>query len=36
MAAAIDVTSLGIRYNLRLTRKNTVRESFKNLSVRRE
>jgi ABC-2 type transport system ATP-binding protein len=36
VASAIDVKSLGIRYNLRLTRKNTVRESFKNLSVRRD
>ena len=35
MTAAIDVRSLGIRYNLRLTRKNTVRETFKNLARRR-
>ncbi len=35
MAAAVDVRSLGIRYNLRLTRKNTVRETFKNLARRR-
>jgi ABC-2 type transport system ATP-binding protein len=33
--AAIDVRVLGVRYNLRLTRKNTVRESFKNLARRR-
>ncbi len=32
---AIDVRVLGVRYNLRLTRKNTVRESFKNLARRR-
>ncbi len=32
---AIDVRSLGIRYNLRLTRRNTVRETFKNLTRRR-
>ena len=35
MGAAVDVRSLGIRYNLRLTRKNTVRESFKNMARRR-
>jgi ABC-2 type transport system ATP-binding protein len=35
VAAAIDVRSLGIRYNLRLTRKNTVFSSFKNLARRR-
>ena len=33
---AIDVNELGIRYNLRLTRKNTVRESFRNLARRHE
>ena len=33
---AIDVQDLGVRYNLRLTRKNTVRGSFKNLARRRE
>lgn len=33
--AAIDVRMLGVRYNLRLTRKNTVRESFKNMARRR-
>ena len=36
MPDAIDVRVLGVRYNLRLTRKNTVRESFKNLARRRE
>ena len=36
MAAAIDVRSLGIRYNLRLNRRNTIRESFRNLPRRRE
>ena len=35
MAPAVSVRSLGIRYNLRLTRKNTVRESFKNLARRK-
>ncbi len=35
MAPAIDVRSLGIRYNLRLTRKNTVHATFKNLARRR-
>jgi ABC-type polysaccharide/polyol phosphate transport system ATPase subunit len=35
VAAAVDVRSLGIRYNLRLTKKNTVRTSFKNLTKRR-
>ncbi|MGZ3641662.1 MAG: ABC transporter ATP-binding protein [Candidatus Limnocylindrales bacterium] len=34
MRSAIDVRTLGVRYNLRLTRKNTLRESFKNLSRR--
>jgi ABC-2 type transport system ATP-binding protein len=34
MAAAIEVQALGVRYNLRLNRKNTVRESFKNLGKR--
>ena len=34
MAPAVSVRSLGIRYNLRLTRKNTVRETFKNLARR--
>ena len=34
-APAVDVRYLGIRYNLRLTRKNTVRESFKNMARRR-
>jgi ABC-type polysaccharide/polyol phosphate transport system ATPase subunit len=33
---AIDVHDLGIRYNLRLTRKTTVRESFKNMLRRRD
>ncbi|HEY5629305.1 MAG TPA: ABC transporter ATP-binding protein [Candidatus Limnocylindrales bacterium] len=36
MKPAIEVKTLGIRYNLRLTRKNTVRESFKNLASRRD
>jgi ABC-2 type transport system ATP-binding protein len=35
MQPAIDVHVLGVRYNLRLTRRNTVRESFKNLARRR-
>lgn len=35
MPAAIDVRTLGIRYNLRLTRKNTVFATFKNLARRR-
>ncbi len=35
MPSAVDVRSLGIRYNLRLTRKNTVFQSFKNLARRR-
>lgn len=33
---AIDVRGLGIRYNLRLTRRTTVRESFKNVLKRHE
>jgi len=33
---AIDVRGLGIRYNLRLTRKTTVRESFRDALKRRE
>ena len=33
---AIDVDGLGVRYNLRLTRKTTVRDSFKNLTKRKE
>ena len=33
---AIDVAGLGIRYNLRLTRRTTVRESFKNALRRHE
>jgi ABC-type polysaccharide/polyol phosphate transport system ATPase subunit len=33
---AIDVRGLGIRYNLRLTRKTTVRESFKSALTRHE
>ena len=33
---AIDVDNLGVRYNLRLTRKTTVRDSFKNLTKRKE
>jgi len=32
---AIDVRMLGVRYNLRLTRRNTVRDSFRNLARRR-
>ncbi len=32
MAAAIEVKRLGVRYNLRLHRKNTVRETFKNMT----
>jgi ABC-type polysaccharide/polyol phosphate transport system ATPase subunit len=31
---AINVEHLGVRYNLRLTRRNTVRESFKNAARR--
>jgi ABC-2 type transport system ATP-binding protein len=34
MAPAIEVRTLGIRYNLRLTKKNTIRESFKNAARR--
>lgn len=34
MAASIEVRRLGVRYNLRLNRKNTVRETFKNLASR--
>jgi ABC-type polysaccharide/polyol phosphate transport system ATPase subunit len=33
---AIDAVGLGIRYNLRLTRKTTVRDSFRNLRRRPE
>jgi ABC-type polysaccharide/polyol phosphate transport system ATPase subunit len=33
---AIDVDRLGVRYNLRLTRQTTVRNSFKNLLKRHE
>jgi ABC-type polysaccharide/polyol phosphate transport system ATPase subunit len=33
---AIEVEGLGIRYNLRLTRKTTVRESFRNMLRRSE
>ncbi len=33
---AIDVQDLGVRYNLRLTRKTTVRGSFRNLARRHE
>jgi ABC-2 type transport system ATP-binding protein len=33
---AIDVERLGVRYNLRLTRQTTVRNSFKNLLKRQE
>jgi len=33
---AIDVERLGVRYNLRLTRQTTVRNSFKNLLKRHE
>jgi len=33
---AIDVDGLGVRYNLRLTRKTTVRDTFKNLAKRKE
>ena len=33
---AIDVTNLGVRYNLRFTRQTTVRTSFKNLLRRSE
>jgi ABC-type polysaccharide/polyol phosphate transport system ATPase subunit len=35
MHPAISVRMLGVRYNLRLTRRNTVRESFKNMARRR-
>jgi ABC-type polysaccharide/polyol phosphate transport system ATPase subunit len=35
MEPAIDVRTLGVRYNLRLTRKNTVREAFKGMARRR-
>ena len=31
---AIEVSDLGIKYNLRLTRRNTLRDSFKNLRSR--
>ncbi len=34
MQPAIEVHTLGVRYNLRLTRKNTLRESFKNMARR--
>lgn len=34
MRPAIDVRSLGVRYNLRLTRRNTLRQSFRNLPHR--
>jgi ABC-type polysaccharide/polyol phosphate transport system ATPase subunit len=34
--AIIDVRSLGVRYSLRLTRKNTVRQSFTNLFRRND
>jgi homopolymeric O-antigen transport system ATP-binding protein len=33
---AIDVSNLGIRYNLRLTRQTTIRTSFRDLLKRRE
>jgi ABC-type polysaccharide/polyol phosphate transport system ATPase subunit len=33
---AIDVGHLGVRYNLRLTRKNTVRAAFRNVGRRQE
>jgi ABC-type polysaccharide/polyol phosphate transport system ATPase subunit len=33
---AIDVGHLGVRYNLRLTRKNTVRAAFRNIARRQE
>ncbi len=32
--AAIEAVDLGVRYNLRLTRKNTVRQSFRSLTTR--
>ncbi|HEX9549503.1 MAG TPA: ABC transporter ATP-binding protein [Candidatus Limnocylindrales bacterium] len=35
MDQAIDVRTLGVRYNLRLTRKNTVRQAFRGLAARR-
>jgi ABC-type polysaccharide/polyol phosphate transport system ATPase subunit len=35
MEPAITVRSLGVRYNLRLTRKNTVRDAFKGMARRR-
>jgi ABC-type polysaccharide/polyol phosphate transport system ATPase subunit len=35
MPPAIDVRTLGIRYNLRLTRRNTVNVTFRNLARRR-
>jgi ABC-2 type transport system ATP-binding protein len=34
MTPAIEVRSLGVRYNLRLTRRNTLRQSFRNLPQR--
>ncbi len=36
MDQAIDVRTLGVRYNLRLTRKNTVRQAFRGLASRRK
>jgi len=35
MDHAIDVRTLGVRYNLRLTRKNTVRQAFRGMASRR-
>jgi ABC-2 type transport system ATP-binding protein len=35
-AYAIDVAGLGVRYSLRLTRKTTIRDTFKNLTRRHE
>ena len=33
---AIDVNRLGVRYSLRLTRKTTIRDTFKNLTAKRD
>ena len=32
--AAIEARDVGVRYNLRLTRKNTLRETFRNMAKR--
>ena len=33
---AIDVDGLGVQYSLRLTRKTTIRDTFKNLTRRND